>query len=140
LTPYIQASACITGCLFENNHADGYGGAIYSSLASYTQGNLTVDSCVFRANSAMQGGAVYAGANFNSISNSTFESNYADKGADLYTSSKLQVIGCAFVGGTSNYHSGFYCDSGQVEIIESVLCNLSPVTTLSFLFLMFLSN
>jgi len=129
----------IAGSLFEDNYVNGYGGAIYSvsSVSAYSgQINLTIESCVFKRNSAMQGGAVYAGATFNVINNSTFDGNFADVGADIYTGqfegSKLLMSGCTFSGERLSYESGIYCDSGQLVISESLLHNLSPVYILLF--------
>jgi len=117
--------------LFENNHSDGYGGAINSSPpTSFNIGNLTVDSCVFNGNAALQGGAIYAGAKTSTIYNSLFVNNIAGEGADIYTgqSANVRMIGCTFAGGDDiGFDSGIFCESGQLEITDSVLHNLTPV-------------
>jgi len=127
--------------LFEGNIATGEGGAIHSVAGGlYTQVNLTINSCSFRRNSALQGGAVYSGADFTMISNSSFEDNVAAEGADIYGGPmmdiKIQIFGCNFAGspGFEFSSSGIYCSTGQLEIDESVLHNLAPVKILySFL-------
>ena len=48
-------SSILAGCTFISNLADHYGGAIYNN---YTDCNLIVTQCVFKQNSASQGGAM----------------------------------------------------------------------------------
>jgi len=128
---FIKANAMITDCWFEDNYVGGFGGAIFTESFTSGQTNLTIESCVFKANSAMQGGAVYVGGTFNTIHNSSFESNLADIGADIYTGQsglpQLLVTSCSFSGIRKTYSSGIYCNSGQLVISDSMLHNLSPV-------------
>jgi len=97
---------------------------------AFGQAKLTIDSCIFKSNSALLGGAIYAGAATTIISNSLFEKNLAVEGADIYTgtAANVKIIGCTFGGaGVSSFDSGIYCESGKLEIRESLLHNLSPV-------------
>jgi len=78
----------------------------------------------------MQGGAIYSNIRL-TIINSTFESNIAADGAEVYTSTPRGLstfIGCIFQGRVPClYNSAIYCASGQMVIRESLFHNLNPV-------------
>ena len=127
----LQTNTKIIDCLFENNRAAGYGGAISTMISSSTgQLELTIDSCIFRNNSALQGGAIYASLKTR-ITNSTFDSNIAASGGDIYLSqsgySEMTVIGSTFENGVAWISSGIYCGLGQMSIRESLFQNLNSV-------------
>ena len=116
--PYVV----IEKCLFENNAASSYGGAIYiwsQALANNTWAvneEANVTGCTFRNNTSINvnGGAIYytgsQGGNtevFN-LTNSTFEGNNASSGGAICPWGVANVIinGSAFVGNTAYYGRG----------------------------------
>ena len=126
-----EATTTITDCLFENNRAAEYGGAI-SATGSLGLYNLTIQSCEFRNNSARLGGAIYSGIGMKVI-NSTFSKNVAADGGNIYTSTSnglSTLSGCTFEDeyvDCALYASRIYCGSGRLVISESLFHNLTPV-------------
>jgi parallel beta-helix repeat protein/predicted outer membrane repeat protein len=53
-------SSILVGCTFISNMADHYGGAVFNGAVynNYTDSNLMLTQCVFKQNSASQGGAM----------------------------------------------------------------------------------
>jgi len=92
---YDWASPEIRGCVFRQNEADLFGGAIFGAV-----GFPLIDDCEFVENTAPQGGAI-AGLTECSfqISGCTFRDNTAAEGGALYSSYDLgtQLIACTFV-------------------------------------------
>jgi len=126
-------------CLFEHNYAAGYGGAVSALQATaYDAYNLTIQSSVFRSNSAMQGGAVHTSTS-TLIINSTFASNLAADGGNIYSNPSsnglISLTGCTFEGSDDcgAMHSDIYCASGELMITESVFHGLKPVPLFSLL-------
>ena len=54
------SNSILTECTFLDNYADHYGGAVYNGAVynNYTDSNLMLTQCVFKQNSASQGGAM----------------------------------------------------------------------------------
>lgn len=68
----IYSTGTFTSCLFENNHADEWGGALYN-----WPGELTVRDCIINNNSAgISGGAIITSGPI-TITNSVITNNYA---------------------------------------------------------------
>ena len=92
---YDWASPQIRGCVFRQNEADLFGGAIFGAV-----GYPMIDDCEFVENTAPQGGAI-AGLTECSfqISGCTFRGNTAEEGGALYSHSDLgtQLTACTFV-------------------------------------------
>ena len=94
---FIWGEATVKDTIFENNYANGIGGAVFI-LSSVTQSNLVViDNCTFTNNSAASyGGAVYLSGSTNNaayISNSNFTDNVAHgKGGAVYVEYGSVVI------------------------------------------------
>lgn len=98
----IYSAGCgmkLKNIIFTNNNSMAFGGAIKSV------GNLEMDSCVFRNNCAVGGGAVYIKADSwkTNILNCNFESNAADYGAVLLIDENTEVYayGNSFVNNNS---------------------------------------
>jgi predicted outer membrane repeat protein len=109
-----NASPVIRGCTFVENTAGASGGAIYNSSAA---GPLISD-CVFQGNSAAsQGGAVYnfttALASVG-ISRCLFEANQARAGGALFNwNAIVNVYNCRFVQNLSQFTGGAVQNQGN---------------------------
>ena len=123
----------MTECVFENNVAAGYGGAIYVDTKVFVEPNVTIDSCVFRRNSAIQGGAIYAGR-WLKIANSLFSFNTANEGGSIYANqanaANIMIVGTTFEGNDCASWTSIYCGLGQMVISSSVFRNLNLVLRL----------
>jgi len=105
-------------CTFENNVADGEGGAIYA-----LEGELSLTNCDFASNSASTGGALaifYAerldinGCKFNWQTASEY-------GGAIYNSNSnfTEILGCNFFDNESGYHGGaVYHEFGETLSIS----------------------
>ncbi|MBR3654680.1 MAG: autotransporter domain-containing protein [Elusimicrobia bacterium] len=104
---YNSGTATIKDSAFVNNEInnnDGYGGAIFSN------GTLTVDNVEFKNNKLQEDGDTYGGAVYigkggtATITNSTFEGNYADRSGALATGTKsinVEITSTTFKDNTS---------------------------------------
>jgi parallel beta-helix repeat protein/predicted outer membrane repeat protein len=72
-------------CVFKNNHAANYGGAIYGSMAD----SINIRNCLFIHNSAAIGGAIYSDVRRELITGCTFYQNSADSGAAIFINNNL---------------------------------------------------
>jgi predicted outer membrane repeat protein len=90
------AAPGLNNCTLEENSATTYGGALYLS----DNGQVTVNGCLFLANIAPQGGAIYAtGAAAPFISSTTFSGNsgaISGGALELDTSSFPTIFGSTF--------------------------------------------
>lgn len=71
------SSVVLTNLTIINGYTK-YGGAIYNN------GNLTIQNCNFKNNSATSGGAIYHDSNALTLKDCIFENNKADDGDDIY--------------------------------------------------------
>ncbi len=98
-------SAYIVGSEFTNNITSQNGGAIYYSLASDTEGDLTVQDSVFEGNEAgVRGGAIRAWHGDITIEDSEFEANSAgnDGGAvALGEDTSTEILDTEFLNNSS---------------------------------------
>jgi len=128
----------LTECLFDGNFAPNNGGAVYVKpvFEGMKDPELIIDSCIFRNNTAPQGGAISVGK-FTTIINSTFAQNDATFGGDIYinqpTNNQIKIIGCTFEDNFYYSPNGIYCELGNLFIADSVFRNLYMVMILSWL-------
>ena len=88
--------ASLYGTKFEGNTSTTNGGAVYTSNA------LTIDSCEFISNSAVDGGAIYAAGDTFTDNNSTFTSNTStSEGGAVYITAAASLDGTSFDGNKS---------------------------------------
>ncbi|MBZ9570049.1 right-handed parallel beta-helix repeat-containing protein [Methanobrevibacter sp. TMH8] len=101
-------------CVFENNTATSYAGAIYNS-----GNNLEIKNCTFTNNTATSyGGAIYSYGNNLEIKNCTFTNNRANHAGAIYSqSSNFKVIGSIFTNNRAN--SGNYYGGAIFDIYGS---------------------
>lgn len=151
-------SFVIDNCLFENNIADGYGGAIYNWQTNFTIKNSTfrnnnasnaagiysdgrenissfvIDSCLFEKNTALDygGTAVYNFKTNCEIKNSQFSGNVApSSGASMYNGdSKVTVSKCLFENEKANF-GAVMANFGSTSdvILDGNTFNLNQATT-----------
>ncbi len=102
----------IKGCSFENNSAINNGGAVYLSSAgvsaTFTE---TTNEGLFKANSAINGGAIYVNTcSTFSVTGYIFEDNSATtNGGAIYTGATIKDIGsCDFVSNSSSRGGAIY--------------------------------
>lgn len=104
----------IASCLFQENTAGGYGGALSNDEAE------SIEDCVFLANSAEQGGAVFSTGNF-TVSDCTITGNRADHGGGgiLFWGGYTEhlLTNCTVSGNyAGNVGGGIYMEVSSVDI------------------------
>jgi hypothetical protein len=103
----------ITNCIFENNRAGCWGGAVTCSQAS-----PIIQGCIFRGNTADDdGGAFFQWGNSHPVLiNCLFVGNSApvSGGAASNFGGSLTMTACTFVGNTSNYGHAVYSYLGSI--------------------------
>ena len=103
-----NANPLISGCLFQNNQVDDYGGAIYCGNAT----NALIDNCTFSDNfvfsSLSFGGAIFAEESLLRISNCSFSANqvpsFESMGAGIAGKNNdlMEVSNCTFIGNAAS--------------------------------------
>ena len=142
---YATSSITLIDCLFKDNFADDYGGAIYSEGeltivnskfksnrakisggAIYSKGKTSIESCEFDSNKAdgavtykCYGGAIYAEGNCE-IKSSSFDDNYANNdGGAIYSLSTLSINGTDFTDNNVEVDGGAIFANGKTTIGNS---------------------
>jgi hypothetical protein len=114
-----QSAPAVSDCLFENNVANFYGGAMFNGIigSSAIGGSPTVTRCTFRSNESLDsGGAI---TNWNNSDpdfvDCIFELNHAQVGGAVLsdTGSDPMFAGCVFLANTSQG------TAGAVDVRES---------------------
>ena len=102
------SSVVLTNLTIINGYGE-YGGAIYGS------GNLTIQNCNFKNNSATAGGAIYFGTTANlNIYSSTFEDNVVtESGGAVFSYSYVGIYDSTFI---RNKGTGTYSTGGSIYI------------------------
>lgn len=102
------SSVVLTNLTIINGYTK-YGGAIYNN------GNLTIQNCNFKNNSATSGGAIYSGTTANlNIYSSTFEDNVVtNKGGAVFSYSYVGIYDSTFL---RNKGTGTYSTGGSIYI------------------------
>ena len=102
------SSVVLTNLTIINGYTK-YGGAIYNN------GNLTIQNCNFKNNSATSGGAIYSGTTANlNIYSSTFEDNVVtNKGGAVFSYSYVGIYDSTFI---RNKGTGTYSTGGSIYI------------------------
>ncbi|WP_407376507.1 lectin like domain-containing protein [Methanobrevibacter sp.] len=105
-------NAEISSCLFKDNTAHSYGGAI----DFYENGTYTLTASSFKANSANYGGAVYIYAGneeimaYLNVSECNFTQNNALRsGGAFYTDARTQIESSSLINNTARWGSAMYC-------------------------------
>lgn len=104
-----DAKYTICNCIFENNHADNKGGAIYS------EGSLCIVNSTFLSNDATSGGAVYVQRGLE-IQNAVFVQNSANEdGGAIFTEREANINGCYFEFNRANGVQSRVCYGGAIR-------------------------
>ena len=143
---YYGVNYLFDGVLFQNNHADQDGGAIYNSTGHaylhhttfksnsagrdggglYNLEHLSIHHSSFSGNQADQnGGAVYhgSGAIGSGIDNSTFYKNIADRGGGIYSLDVLNVLNCTLSANNAETTGGAVYGDLDTFFTNSILAN-----------------
>ncbi|MBN2524841.1 MAG: right-handed parallel beta-helix repeat-containing protein [Deltaproteobacteria bacterium] len=110
----------LRNCLVKDNHADNFGGGLLAYDAE-----VTIQNCVFRANSANDGGAVYADNALLRVSQSVFDDNYIfggdGGGMAIYYSNSTLIVNCMFTDNSAGGEGGaIYSNNTYAGIYNGV--------------------
>ena len=101
-----NSSATFTECTLENNASTGWGGAIYAQ----DDGNLAINSSLFRNNKSAGGGAIYLDNPISAtIAGTTFDQNLAEFGGAIEAedgSTILNLSNCSFTKNVADTSGG----------------------------------
>ncbi len=128
----------VTGCLFTDNFASGFGSPIGGAIAN-AGGNLTVSNCTFNGNGSSGGGGAIAfdastsgGTGILTLSSSQFTNNISTSGngGAIETTglgTTYSISGCSFIGnqitGLNTRGGAIYNQSGTLTIALSTFQN-----------------
>jgi len=107
----------------KDSDTDGAG----KGSAIYNRGTLTVESCIFTINNAVQGGAIYNSENSTTANGCTFYNNSATTGGAIYINyGTLTLTGNLFYGNTATtgpvvYRNGGTVTSGGYNVSDVML-------------------
>ncbi|MCH7702986.1 MAG: hypothetical protein IID37_14990 [Planctomycetes bacterium] len=115
-----DSSPSISRCIFTDNVAEVFGGAIYA-----LESNPTISGCVFQNNSAgISGGALYFSDSESLVSHSTLRGNSAASGGAVYlrTGSALTLRNCELTANIAEGSGGsIFVQSSDVSVLNSTL-------------------
>lgn len=123
-----QCTATFANCIFEGNQtssSNGIGGAIGA-----VGGSLTVEACMFTANSVLSGQAGGSGGAIGAeagtmlqATNCSFEANVAKQAGIYVAAGAYAIVQCEFSGNiatASSTGAAFFANSGQGSIVDCV--------------------
>ena len=109
----------ITGCIFRDNHANEYGGAVFGAV-----GLPVIADCWFESNSSARGGAI-GGLDdcVFQVSGCTFYANQADEGGAVYSyyDKGSSFTGCTFVANGAALGCGLSLQGAQSIALDRCL-------------------
>lgn len=111
------AKLTINNCIFENNRAEDYGGAIYIA------GDIEINNSVFYNNNASRGGAISTSSSqFKvNVSNSIFYGNISNDGGAMYLNNDdVNIINCSIISNTSSGPGGIRSYNGFLNIYNTI--------------------
>ena len=115
----ISADSLISNCIFTDNRAESWGGAI-----DMNPGGGTLIGCEFTGNTAPSGGGVIATAGVNlHVIDCIFTDNYGGYGGAILggnTASNVQIIGSTFINNTASTYGGAVRFEGKGDISDSI--------------------
>ncbi len=121
----------IVNCVFDNNKALQFGGAVYNEGVS---GNVPVfENCTFKNNSAASGGAMYNATGEVTLTNCEFYNNAAQSEGGAIRNFGItanNITNCSFYGNTSSTDGkDVRCDASEVTTITNSIFwgNNSPL-------------
>ena len=115
-------------CIFINNTATGFGGAISTGYDGTTGQKVKISNSYFEGNAAPIGGAITTHGNDITVDNSTFISNKAadDGGAVYVVDDGITVLNSNFGNNSAKNHAGaIYVKGNNVKIQNATFVNNS---------------
>ena len=123
-----HANGELKDCIFINNTATGFGGAISTGYDGTTGQNVKISNSYFEGNAAPIGGAITTHGNDITVDNSTFLSNKAaDNGGAIYVvDDGITVLNSNFGNNSAkNYAGAIYVKGNNVKIQNATFVNNS---------------
>ena len=123
-----HANGELKDCIFINNTATGFGGAISTGYDGTTGQNVKISNSYFEGNAAPIGGAITTHGNDITVDNSTFLSNKAaDNGGAVYVvDDGITVLNSNFGNNSAkNYAGAIYVKGNNVKIQNATFVNNS---------------
>ena len=123
-----HASGELKDCIFINNTATGFGGAISTGYDGTTDQKVKISNSYFEGNTAPIGGAITTHGNDITVDNSTFISNKAadDGGAVYVVDDGITVLNSNFGNNSAKNHAGaIYVKGNNVKIQNATFVNNS---------------
>ena len=123
-----HASGELKDCIFINNTATGFGGAISTGYDGTTGQKVKISNSYFEGNAAPIGGAITTHGNDITVDNSTFISNKAadDGGAVYVVDDGITVLNSNFGNNSVKNHAGaIYVKGNNVKIQNATFVNNS---------------
>ena len=123
-----HASGELKDCIFINNTATGFGGAISTGYDGTTGQQVKISNSYFEGNTAPIGGAITTHGNDITVDNSTFISNKAadDGGAIYVVDDGITVLNSNFGNNSAKNHAGaIYVKGNKVKIQNATFVNNS---------------
>ena len=123
-----HASGELKDCIFINNTATGFGGAISTGYDGTTDQQVKISNSYFEGNTAPIGGAITTHGNDITVDNSTFISNKAadDGGAIYVVDDGITVLNSNFGNNSAkNYAGAIYVKGNNVKIQNATFVNNS---------------
>ena len=123
-----HASGELKDCIFINNTATGFGGAISTGYDGTTGQQVKISNSYFEGNTAPIGGAITTHGNDITVDNSTFISNKAadDGGAIYVVDGGITVLNSNFGNNSAkNYAGAIYVKGNNVKIQNATFVNNS---------------
>ena len=123
-----HASGELKDCIFINNTATGFGGAISTGYDGTTGQKVKISNSYFEGNAAPIGGAITTHGNGITVDNSTFISNKAadDGGAVYVVDDGITVLNSNFGNNSAKNHAGaIYVKGNNVKIQNATFVNNS---------------
>ena len=123
-----HASGELKDCIFINNTATGFGGAISTGYDGTTGQQVKISNSYFEGNTAPIGGAITTHGNDITVDNSTFISNKADDdgGAVYVVDDGITVSNSNFGNNSAKNHAGaIYVKGNNVKIQNATFVNNS---------------
>ena len=123
-----HASGELKDCIFINNTATGFGGAISTGYDGTTGQKVKISNSYFEGNAVPIGGAITTHGNDITVDNSTFISNKAadDGGAVYVVDDGITVLNSNFGNNSAKNHAGaIYVKGNNVKIQNATFVNNS---------------
>ena len=116
-----HASGELKDCIFINNTATGFGGAISTGYDGTTGQQVKISNSYFEGNTAPIGGAITTHGNDITVDNSTFISNKAadDGGAIYVKGNNVKIQNATFVNNSAHFAGAVRVEGNYVNVLNA---------------------